>query len=854
MQCKYIRPRKIYAKERASRRSELLKLKSQSANKASLRMLPFPFYNYFSISSDADSPSMEGFESTGEILRNKYGLPIADSIFPHYLFNHGLCNKLDRKITGLTGNQFLSDRALNAEFNFEQFMEGSANWIKRFYQGWTDVVHGWLLRINIRIGNDVVFSAKDITKIKNSLSIQLKQTIKNGLIRLILKENVSEGIIVCINKKITFKVPEGWHNKVPPRYLVFLYRNPVAGVKVVFKFMDQNKLINEIDISEVRDGSPEVLSEYIIDLYDVIGFDAELLKRIQVDVVVTGISPVVDIRSPTMVSWLREDIEDQAQVFSYFNLDMTTYTSHGGGYNIGHNKSYTLESSDPRGHAENINSPFYALDLFKKSGINFFNSASNTSQRKVLSINDLLFPRSINDDSTVLYDFHRFFHIPSNNDGTDNYSTFEIDGVVHDVSLSTFAGIHINALLDNANEYGQGGIIYTHFMAKPGSDPNRKDRSVSNIFNGNTHQALNRLSDSYFGMENKRRTWVVSVSTLLRYAQVMKELPNYSSYDRITNTITIKTWVDPITSKKVSCSEEDYRQLRFCTFYVEDSSSATIIVDGETVKTVIRNPADETGKESIAIADIYTPTVILGKKSIDKREDIHYQMSGIRLTSEDNKENGSLLTLTENQAQLVLSSNEIKFTNHQYVYVQLKGDFEKISCRIEFENEEGQILSMVCKNYPEETSNAYPLIHDVSNPDQTWVVPFYQMVASLNNKCLCPVGKVKEIRLLFFGDVGEKVQLKKLYFLRDDDKPARKKLIVGGEILSGSMVTSVIAKVDKRKYSATVLNNGFFWFSEKFSRNATVEIEGFTSSGECILPENGKWQEITRDTMDINFI
>ena len=82
-------------------------------------------------------------------------------------------------------------------------------------------------------------------------------------------------------------------------------------------------------------------------------------------------------------------------------------------------------------------------------------------------------------------------------------------------------------------------------------------------------------------------------SKLLRYAEVRK----YVKFEKNGDDINILSIADPMLGEYAP----DYEHLRGITFYVDDADSAVLRLRGEIVpeELVQRNPADETGQESI---------------------------------------------------------------------------------------------------------------------------------------------------------------------------------------------------------------------------------------------------------------
>jgi len=86
---------------------------------------------------------------------------------------------------------------------------------------------------------------------------------------------------------------------------------------------------------------------------------------------------------------------------------------------------------------------------------------------------------------------------------------------------------------------------------------------------------------------------VVRSSRLLEYAAVRECL----RYRTKSNSVDVIAVDDPVVGSYVPQPQD----LHGITFYVEDSDTAALTICGNTVDEsfVVRNPADETGRESI---------------------------------------------------------------------------------------------------------------------------------------------------------------------------------------------------------------------------------------------------------------
>lgn len=157
MQNNQLIPRKLFQINKEIESQARLNLNSRCGRvPAAIRELPFPFCNFCAISSDADSCSIDALKSVGKVTREEFGLPMSDSFFPHYHYNLGFCRSPMELKRG-KGEQikFSNDFPVGSQFDLAEFVEKNYEMLKAFHRGRIDTVHGWLLRVQIRIGDDI---------------------------------------------------------------------------------------------------------------------------------------------------------------------------------------------------------------------------------------------------------------------------------------------------------------------------------------------------------------------------------------------------------------------------------------------------------------------------------------------------------------------------------------------------------------------------------------------------------------------------------------------------------------------------------------------------------------------------
>ncbi len=115
--------------------------------------------------------------------------------------------------------------------------------------------------------------------------------------------------------------------------------------------------------------------------------------------------------------------------------------------------------------------------------------------------------------------------------------------------------------------------------------------------------ALHRLQDRTFNISGNvapnGRIWTVRASTLYDYALIHRSIPDHATWTD-ANTVRIASWHDPVLNKTLPRSPA---QLYGLTFYVADPARAKVLLDGEPIRLLARNQADETGRPSVTICE-----------------------------------------------------------------------------------------------------------------------------------------------------------------------------------------------------------------------------------------------------------
>ncbi|HEX3151275.1 MAG TPA: hypothetical protein VHR66_24570 [Gemmataceae bacterium] len=518
---------------------------------ADVRLMPYPFHSYLSITSDPDGMSFADFETIHRVLEETYQLPFSDQLF--------CCDYGSPHRPGYT------ESALGLNYDRDPPTPIDATRFHRLLvahnRGWLEGIHGWHAR---------------------------GTASREQAFRL-------EAQAGKASREIEFE----WTESAQPRdlvHLVFEYRLPVSGSHVTIRAAGKS-----LAIEGAPDGGPGISPAVTWTPVSVrVPVDAGAKFTIALE---GPDGAVLEVRNAMMTNLARARVAADARVMAEYDLRYQLYSEHARLRNeltTGLRKDATGLTRpgvlvDNPGQAAN----FYSLPELERVGVGFINAVDETAQTEALSIMQLIHPHRFN-DGVVRYAFQRYYAYPLTETGTPASPRDE-----H--SWEPWLGFHLEQLLQRCGRFGEGGTIYTHWGVG-----NPKDLGLS----PSTRKQLDVLRERYFNLSGATpiwdRVWVAPSAELLMFARAMQAVRDNASYDEAANVVHVRSWLDPVARQTIPAPRTRAFGLANLTFYVDRSATAKVLIDGREYTCVKRNPADQTGRESITIVDDTTPAVVLG--------------------------------------------------------------------------------------------------------------------------------------------------------------------------------------------------------------------------------------------------
>lgn len=263
------------------------------------------------------------------------------------------------------------------------------------------------------------------------------------------------------------------------------------------------------------------------------------------------------------VVFSRELAETAYKTMNDKGIYPSVWINHGTETNVQNLGAYTPITFTKYQRGDDPNSEYYHADLMRSAGVKFIWNSINDVR---FGTKNPLFPIFLR-DGQKFWGFTAYTGYEGEEEYIYTWSPYDIAAVLSKDNL--------NKLVEN-REYS---IIATHL----GSGTLEEMMNEMNI---SALRVLRRYQD-------EGKILVARSSKLLRYAEV-RSFIKYEKNDDVINVLSID---DPVLGEY----EATYNFLRGITFYVDDSDSAVLKLRSEIVpeEHIVRNPADETGKESI---------------------------------------------------------------------------------------------------------------------------------------------------------------------------------------------------------------------------------------------------------------
>jgi hypothetical protein len=258
-----------------------------------------------------------------------------------------------------------------------------------------------------------------------------------------------------------------------------------------------------------------------------------------------------------------------------------------------------------RWSADDARTPFYHTDLLSsRLGVDFFDTGMRPDPLPIKAMLDA----ETGQDSRPRYGFHRMSD-PTHLRGRELRVEEARVGSVHSVGAVIELGLR--RLQEGT---GRAVVLYTHYgdFQMPGAPAEPTASYPFHENAGKGFEMLRALHYNVFGdLPLRSRIWVTTVPSLLRYSLARRSVEPHARIDYEGSRVELESFHDPVLGRSLPSTPESWGELHGLTFYVRHAGEARVSLDGRPMGAFKRNPADDSGRESITLVDDSSPLAAL---------------------------------------------------------------------------------------------------------------------------------------------------------------------------------------------------------------------------------------------------
>ncbi len=554
----------------------------------------------------------------------------------------------------------------------------------------------------------------------------------------------------------------------------------------------------------------------------------------------------LSVRQVALTNGGRARLQAEADFLREYHTRFATYIEHGKNRHelaVGSMPTLYPETRRQFMGDDSIGAPTtYILDILDQTGMIFLGPYSRTAgQYDAIKANELLQP-FVFADGRARHGLERFSAQPRPKDNP--HGTM---GLLNSAS-EPWMGFNIEKLLAKSVRRGTGGAVYTHWGTY-----NPKDTGL-----GDDSQAqLARLSDAHYNFTGERkpheRVWVAPVSEFNYFARAMQAVKANSIYDPVANTIQIRSWTDPLSQQVVPAMRSRAHGLGNLTFYVRDAATAKLLIDNVEFTSIVRNPADESGAESITIVDDSSPTVVFSELDLLQRfgdcvtsnGECYFRSRGGYLSS-----HALELKATDQVASAEWTLPKLSTASHTHLRFAYRKSNEDSKVSLRLQLADGRTLTA---SEADIEGNGWQLPWHIDTAWHDVVVPFAALshAESMQGP---PVGPVSSIRLVVQGEKGDQAYFDQIQFIQQPVHPLPNddRYLVAGRVTPPTDGVNVVLNHNDREQKTTTAHGGLFFFTEGVPRGAQISLYALPADGAKRFPITGRLHEVFKDEVEMS--
>ncbi len=814
------------------------KLQSEAISQHHLvRPVPYPFYRTVSVPSDCCGSAWQDYFYTHTLLSRKYGLDLPASFFG-FSANSGGHNF---GIPAVFSTESLSPKTIPLKIESQE-IDSWVYFLTNYYRGWIDHLHSWT---DDSIAAHSLVTPTEVKLNKNGqaqLSLERRGGIHYPFIGLVLDVEQSSEIeewqleltdhqglqhVICWGTSLAGRA--GWE----------LTQKSPAELKYVVLPLDQEQNRSHYQALGRRTSKQVPFEQAKL---NVKGTSAGTFR----------------LNSLRVYQFDHATIAHQLDTLRQFNVlpCMTSY--HGGSSSWGciqANRSYPssvpLENGTTvtelvarSGEAGDPRSPSYHTDLLRAAGIHFLEYPVRQEPQKL--------PLEPSQSADGL----KWWTTDKPRPSRANAAIPPIDpksALVHFEDIGHLIASH----LQTPPSWGGSESFYTHYNFV-NKNAIQDASTFAQMYQFKRLSAANAagfqlLSNAHYNwsgdLKDHQRVWAVPASVRLRHLRTLKELANHTVLRG--NRVEITPWTDTVTDETVPHPQFPTLDLHGQTFYVPDRTTATVVLGDKEIKSLKRNPADFTGRESVTIIDTSTPLRIFDELDL-------YEHNG-RLVSRkasyfyrscDAYHGHSAMQIRANETgtssvrwePIRLECHETQFLRFAYRKDDLNARFE-----LSWKLRDGTETVVTDGELGDRQGWQIPAVQDKNYHEV--VLDFADLQCTQAKKL--PRGAIASVSFVFQqANAGNSIWFDQIEFLsargvRPHDGQG---VVLGGKLHPARDGETVKLSVNGITRETTTRRGGWYWFTN-VPVNSVVEILS-VQDGRPHYPLQGRLLEATRNDLE----
>jgi hypothetical protein len=410
-------------------------------------------------------------------------------------------------------------------------------------------------------------------------------------------------------------------------------------------------------------------------------------------------------------------------------------------------------------------------------------------------------------------------------------------------------------------------LWYTHFGTAPSFGQSFFNSTPDQPFPAANSPPFATLTNRFYNFSGlvpkSERVWVAPAGTVERYRRMHHQIGGLLRYRRETQTVEIRSWLDPVLATRVPDRGAGTRDLHGLTVYVEDASRSRVTVDDQEIDSFTRNSADASGRESITVVDDSAPTVLIGKAPLESR--------GIAIATQGHLIRGahelSLETGADKRAAFIFVPNELKLWNTSHIKIRYRKSGPG-RAYITLTLQDGQLLSLGEGDSPSLEASGYLSMPEAASEewvssvlslaDADWLdTPDAKDTLDSGQRLPLPLGQIRQIEVeLRDAAENSRLSIEYLHALRPNGNgvaPDGRKVVAGrvanadGEPLSNVTVEASDGDGTARR---TATDRDGLYFFPAISIGSVLRLRlPYTN---C-YPDRGSAIEVLKDEVEVDF-